>query len=82
MYVYVCVFVPLQAQCSRSYVFPRQNTVYGHVTSSTLLVNVSRAQDGALVTCRAANPAVPGSPLTNSTKLTVLCECSDELLVW
>ncbi|XP_050706563.1 basal cell adhesion molecule-like, partial [Eriocheir sinensis] len=50
----------------------KENTVYGRVTSSTLLVNVSRAQDGAMVTCRAANPAAPSTPLTNSTTLTVL----------
>ncbi|XP_045127235.1 hemicentin-1-like isoform X2 [Portunus trituberculatus] len=50
----------------------KENTVYGRVTSSTLVVNVSREQDGSTVTCRAANPAVPTSPLSNSTTLTVL----------
>ncbi|KAK4318899.1 hypothetical protein Pmani_010128 [Petrolisthes manimaculis] len=36
-----------------------------------LVVNVSKEHNGANVTCRAANPASPGSPITNSTSLTV-----------
>nr|XP_053643303.1 B-cell receptor CD22-like [Cherax quadricarinatus] len=49
----------------------KENTVYGRVTSSTLLINVTREDNSAKVTCRAANPAMPGSPITNTTKLNV-----------
>ncbi|XP_042874392.1 hemicentin-1-like [Penaeus japonicus] len=49
----------------------KENLVYGTVTSSTLVANVTRQDEGSLVTCSAANPSVPGSKLANSTQLHV-----------
>ncbi|KAK8735158.1 hypothetical protein OTU49_005530 [Cherax quadricarinatus] len=49
----------------------KENLVYGEVTSSTLVTNLTRQDHNTQVTCRAANPAVPDSPLANSTTLIV-----------
>ncbi|ROT76582.1 hypothetical protein C7M84_004833 [Penaeus vannamei] len=49
----------------------KENLIYGTVTSSTLVANVTRQDEGSLVTCTASNPSVPGSKLANSTQLHV-----------
>ncbi|XP_071530298.1 uncharacterized protein [Panulirus ornatus] len=49
----------------------KENLVYGEVTSSTLVTNVTRRDHNTRVTCRAANPAVPDAPIANSTTLIV-----------
>ncbi|XP_069181004.1 neural cell adhesion molecule 2 [Procambarus clarkii] len=49
----------------------KENLMYGEVTSSTLVTNLTRGDHNTKVTCRAANPAVPDSPLANSTSLIV-----------
>ncbi|XP_071530325.1 B-cell receptor CD22-like isoform X2 [Panulirus ornatus] len=41
------------------------------ITTSRVVLNVTRQHDGASVVCRATNPTRPNSPLSNSTTLTV-----------
>lgn len=47
----------------------------GLVSVATVSVNVTRVDHGAVVSCTAENPAVPGSALRNTTTLSVECEC-------
>ncbi|XP_042218893.1 nephrin-like [Homarus americanus] len=49
----------------------KENLVYGDVTSSTLVTNLTRKDHNTRVTCRAANPAVPDAPIANTTTLIV-----------
>ncbi|ROT78551.1 putative hemicentin-2 [Penaeus vannamei] len=45
----------------------------GLTSTSTLLLNVTREEDGTKVVCTATNPAQPDTPLSNSTTLVVHC---------
>ncbi|KAK4286791.1 hypothetical protein Pmani_040120, partial [Petrolisthes manimaculis] len=47
------------------------NLVYGDVTSSTFVPNVTREDHNTEVTCHASNPAAPDHPITNTTHLVV-----------
>ncbi|XP_068241474.1 cell adhesion molecule 4-like [Palaemon carinicauda] len=49
----------------------KENLMYAGVTSSTLIANLTREDDGTEVTCRANNPAAPDYLVTNTTRLTV-----------
>lgn len=51
-----------------------QQEVEGLVSVAMVTVNVTRADHGAVVSCKAENPAVPGSALKNTTNLVVECE--------
>ncbi|XP_050734369.1 neural cell adhesion molecule 2-like isoform X2 [Eriocheir sinensis] len=49
----------------------KENLVYGKMTSSTLITNLTREDHNTTVTCSATNPAAPDAPLHNSTTLVV-----------
>ncbi|XP_045127165.1 hemicentin-1-like [Portunus trituberculatus] len=49
----------------------KENMVYGKMTSSTLITNLTREDHNTTVTCSATNPAAPDQPLANSTSLIV-----------
>ncbi|XP_050695529.1 hemicentin-1-like isoform X2 [Eriocheir sinensis] len=50
---------------------PDKEKMEGLVSVATVAVNVTRADHGAVVSCKAENPAVPGSALRNTTTLSV-----------
>lgn len=58
----------------RVYFVSAQNMVYGKMTSSTLITNLTREDHNTTVTCSATNPAAPDDPLANSTTLIVHCK--------
>lgn len=46
----------------------------GGVSTSRLLINVTREHNGSQVECVATNPTRPNAPVKNTTTLTVHCE--------
>ena len=54
-----------------------QTSLDGLVSSSTLELVASTADEGAKLTCRAENPALPGSSMEDLHQLQVLCECGE-----
>ncbi|XP_018018604.1 hemicentin-2 [Hyalella azteca] len=49
-----------------------QRAQYGDAVSSLLTLNLTKEDNGAVISCQAVNPALPRHPLLNTTTITVM----------